>query len=469
MPTREWTDKDKRRTCIMLNKIDDQLFKRKFMRSLEVLVGGRKTETDKRLLQRINWRDLPRDIPLARIEVLRYDTKGVKVRIRLMKTKIELTLEQTQQGVSDEVLNIRVMLHSIHSDDGNPTSANIKQALRQNHKAITIVGNMEIKGQQVVQQFGIQCFNYKGFGHFAKECRLSKRVKDSSYQKEKMMVCKQEEDRVQLSAEQHDRLIESDDEPIDQELEARYLYMAKIQQVIPASDEDTGPTYDTEPLEKVHSNDEHNVFSNEREHNIDQHAEQYKDERVLLASLIANLKLDIDENKKINKELKKANTSLTFELEKYKHFQRNDKEKEEVERKCAKALGTLTDYQRKCEEFIKQQGLQVYNVKEENSKLKEQICTTSFSNPKYLKKAQWEKSCLYNVIYDKDDLVNLFAPESEETIRFVEESRSKLFAQAAFKNAVDFEKTLNEEMLEDLKYVQTLEKEVDSLKKKLIL
>ncbi|GJY75298.1 hypothetical protein Tco_0480414 [Tanacetum coccineum] len=53
-----------------------------------------------------------------------------------IKTKTELTLEQTQQGVSDEVLNIRVMLHTIHSEDGNPTSANIKQALRQDHVKI---------------------------------------------------------------------------------------------------------------------------------------------------------------------------------------------------------------------------------------------------------------------------------------------------------------------------------------------
>ncbi|GJZ64238.1 hypothetical protein Tco_0620659 [Tanacetum coccineum] len=49
----------------------------------------------------------------------------------IMLTKTELALEQTQQGVSDEVLNIRVILLSIHNDDGNPTSANIKQALRQ--------------------------------------------------------------------------------------------------------------------------------------------------------------------------------------------------------------------------------------------------------------------------------------------------------------------------------------------------
>ncbi|GJR51021.1 hypothetical protein Tco_1401542 [Tanacetum coccineum] len=51
MPLREWTEKDKRRTCIMVNKIDDLLFKRRVLRSLEVLVGGRKTKTDKRQLE----------------------------------------------------------------------------------------------------------------------------------------------------------------------------------------------------------------------------------------------------------------------------------------------------------------------------------------------------------------------------------------------------------------------------------
>ncbi|GJT87761.1 putative ribonuclease H-like domain-containing protein [Tanacetum coccineum] len=43
-----------------------------------------------------------RDIPLDRIEVHRYDKKEKKGE---MRTKTELTLEQTQQGVSDEVLN----------------------------------------------------------------------------------------------------------------------------------------------------------------------------------------------------------------------------------------------------------------------------------------------------------------------------------------------------------------------------
>ncbi|GJY96266.1 hypothetical protein Tco_0512627 [Tanacetum coccineum] len=41
----------------------------------------------------INQRDLPRDIPIDSIEVLRYDTKGVKHENGKMPTKSELTLE----------------------------------------------------------------------------------------------------------------------------------------------------------------------------------------------------------------------------------------------------------------------------------------------------------------------------------------------------------------------------------------
>nr|GEV96100.1 retrovirus-related Pol polyprotein from transposon TNT 1-94 [Tanacetum cinerariifolium]GEV96103.1 retrovirus-related Pol polyprotein from transposon TNT 1-94 [Tanacetum cinerariifolium] len=51
-----------------------------------------------------NQRDLPKDTPIDRIEVLRYDTeKWSKVRMGIMPTKTELILEQTQQ-VTMEIL-----------------------------------------------------------------------------------------------------------------------------------------------------------------------------------------------------------------------------------------------------------------------------------------------------------------------------------------------------------------------------
>ncbi|GJY95790.1 retrovirus-related pol polyprotein from transposon TNT 1-94, partial [Tanacetum coccineum] len=62
-----------------------------------------------------------------------------------------------------------------------------------NQRAVNVVGARETVGGPVVQQSGIQCFNCKEFGHYAKECRKPKWVKDSTYHKEKMLLCKQAE------------------------------------------------------------------------------------------------------------------------------------------------------------------------------------------------------------------------------------------------------------------------------------
>ncbi|GJV87946.1 retrovirus-related pol polyprotein from transposon TNT 1-94 [Tanacetum coccineum] len=177
------------------------------------------------------------------------------------------------------------------------------------------------------------------------ECRKPKRVKDYTYHKEKMLLCKQAEKGVPLQAEKADWLADTDEEIDEQELEAYYSYMAKIQEV-PTADSGT----DTEPLEKVQYDAEYNVFPNERQHfeqpestsntsvvekvdsnvipnspnmcdndiQTDQNAEECDDERVALANLIANLTLDTEENKKILKQLKKANASLTQELKECK-------------------------------------------------------------------------------------------------------------------------------------------------------
>nr|GEV13316.1 hypothetical protein [Tanacetum cinerariifolium] len=111
---------------------------------------------------------------------------------------------------------------------------------------MTVTGARETVSSQVVQQTGMQCFKCKEFGHFAKECRKPKRVKDSTYHKEKMFLCKQAEKGVTLQAEQSDWLADMDEEIDEQELEAHYRYMEKIQEV-PTADLGT----DSESLEQT--------------------------------------------------------------------------------------------------------------------------------------------------------------------------------------------------------------------------
>ncbi|GJW35459.1 retrovirus-related pol polyprotein from transposon TNT 1-94 [Tanacetum coccineum] len=283
-----------------------------------------------------------------------------------------------------------------------------------NQRTMTVARARETVGGQVMQQSGIQCFNCKEFGHFAKECRKPKRVKDSTYHKEKMLLCKQAEKGVQLQAEQFDWIADTDEEIDEQELEVHYSYMAKIQEVHNA---DSGT--DSEPLEQVQYDTGYDVFANETvDSNVildspdmcdndiqnDQNDVECDDERVALANLIANLKLDVDENKNIQKQLKKANAPLTQELkecksaleetsrtlgesnsirdsclvalqnkqtefERYKAFNDHTVDYEKLERKLNETLGLLAQKDIDIKEGLKVKAYEIIVVKEKHDEL----------------------------------------------------------------------------------------------------
>nr|GFC93011.1 hypothetical protein [Tanacetum cinerariifolium] len=88
-----------------------------------------------------------------------------------------------------------------------------------NQRTVNVAGARENVGSPVVQQSGIQCFNCKEFGHFAKEYRKPKRVKDCVSQ-------------------------------------------GKDVAEVPTADSGT----DSEPLEQVQNDDGYNVFANKLQH-----------------------------------------------------------------------------------------------------------------------------------------------------------------------------------------------------------
>ncbi|GJY06468.1 integrase, catalytic region, zinc finger, CCHC-type containing protein [Tanacetum coccineum] len=104
-----------------------------------------------------------------------------------------------------------------HECDTTPRYKNDNQTGQfGNQRTINVVGARETVGGPVVQQSGIQCFNCKEFGHYAKECRKPKRVRDSTYHTKKMLL----ENKLRkgsLQAEQSDWQADTDDEYDEQD------------------------------------------------------------------------------------------------------------------------------------------------------------------------------------------------------------------------------------------------------------
>ncbi|GJT99550.1 hypothetical protein Tco_1109889 [Tanacetum coccineum] len=154
-----------------------------------------------------------------------------------MPTEMELTLEQTQQGVSHEVSNIRVISFTMKMEILlDPTS----------NKLMVEHAEFDESNANVLERF------YTSVGNPVKEILLKLNIPDHRKLKDG-------------GEEAQEWVQDSDEEPVDQELEAPYLYMSKVQKVIPVEDKGTEPIVNKEPLEQVHINDEYNVFSMDNE------------------------------------------------------------------------------------------------------------------------------------------------------------------------------------------------------------
>ncbi|GJR35912.1 hypothetical protein Tco_1211596 [Tanacetum coccineum] len=186
---------------------------------------------------------------------------------------------------------------------------------------------------------------------------------------------------------------------------------------------------DTSLMEKVDSNttpDLSDMCNNEFED--DQNADDHEDERVVLANLIANLKLDIDENKTVQKQLRKLNATLTHEPN-----------------ECKSALAKSNDIRDRCRSALHHHEIKLekYKSYKDCTNEKDKVELVDLAWEKRMDNA-WQQLTIQEIIMLVINLLISLAIKLKD-------------------DAFEFENALKKEMFEDLEYVQSLEKENQAL------
>nr|GEU54766.1 hypothetical protein [Tanacetum cinerariifolium] len=201
-----------------------------------------------------------------------------------------------------------------------PTNNNLRTS--SNFKNKNADTTLRYKNDDHSRQFGTQrTVNVDAARENVGRVQKPKGVKDSAYHKEKMLMCKQAEQGVPLQAEQYDWLADTMKKLMNKNwkhITTAWLRSRRFPQLIQALTQNqwNSNTCLVETDDSIAIPDSPDMCEDDIQN--DQNDVESDDERVALANLIANLKLDVDENKKIQKQLKKANTTLAQELKECK-------------------------------------------------------------------------------------------------------------------------------------------------------
>nr|GEZ20902.1 hypothetical protein [Tanacetum cinerariifolium] len=196
------------------------------------------------------------------------------------------------------------------------------------------------------------------------------------------------------------------------------------------------------------------------------------DEHVALANLIANLKLDVDENKKIQKQLKKANTTLAQELKECNTILAETskflRESISVRDSCLVALQTMPAKFEKYKAFndrtVDYDKLEL--VKEKHDELvKQSLLTKSHYEGLVKQKTKVITNLKLKEEHDIDKMLSM-----EKQLMFLNEivykrcqSIQTIHMMTPKNDSSRFVHELKQEMHADLKYVESLKKEIDEL------
>nr|GEV62248.1 hypothetical protein [Tanacetum cinerariifolium] len=365
--------------------------------------------------------------------------------------------------------NLRTSLNSRNKNvDATPRYRNDNQSTQfGNQRTMAIAGARENVGSPIVQQSGIQCFSYNEFGHFAKECRKPKRVKDSTYHKEKMLLYKQAEqvekddnDVTPDSPDMCEHDIQTDQNAKDEcAALANLIFGNQRTMAIAGARENVGSPIVQQSGIQCFSYNEFGHFAKEcRKPKRVKDSTYHKEKMLLYKQAEQETSKTLKESNSVRDSCLVSLQTKQTEFEKYKAYNNCTVDYEKLKRNLNETLRLLAQKEIDIKEVLKLKACGISVVKEKHDELvKQSLLTTShyeglvkekiktiqtihmlapkgptfngrptFANPMYLKKAQSKKPCLYEIPNDQSDPTNRLVPDREETLTVAEESRSKL-------------------------------------------
>nr|GFB37632.1 hypothetical protein [Tanacetum cinerariifolium] len=202
----------------------------------------------------------------------------------------------------------------------------------------------------------IRCYNYRGVGHFTRNCTVRPKRRDAAYLQTQLLIAQKEEAEIQLQAEEFDLMDVAADLDEIEEVNANCILMANLQQASTSGTQtNKALVYDSDGSAEVHNyencydNEIFNMFTQEEQytellepipepHQVPQNdnnvisevssVEQsgrtveelpanVEETRVLYDSLYNNLAIEVEKVNIVNRKLKETNAELTTELARF--------------------------------------------------------------------------------------------------------------------------------------------------------
>nr|GEX56162.1 integrase, catalytic region, zinc finger, CCHC-type, peptidase aspartic, catalytic [Tanacetum cinerariifolium] len=187
----------------------------------------------------------------------------------------------------------------------------------------------------------IRCYNYRGVGHYARNCTIEPTRRDVAYLQTQLLIAQKEEAGIQLQVEEYDLMAAAVDLDEIVEVNANCILMANMQQASTSGTRtNKAPIYDLDGSAEVHENCDDNeifnMFTQDEQYTellepiselhqvpqndnnvipevtsveqsgeiVDHHPANFEETRALYDSLYQNLAIEVEKVNSINRKSK---------------------------------------------------------------------------------------------------------------------------------------------------------------------